>query len=119
MDLLPLQRNCTASKRSGNPRYATYLWWRRVVSLSLDSRGDILTLKGGNPTKGSYWFPSFNGTEGLKALEFFKGIINTGITHQNYNFEENFANRKFVICVGGSWIQDPSHSIILKDSKRE
>lgn len=79
----------------GGAEWYPYLWIQG---------GDILTLKGGHPTKGSYWFPSFNGTEGLKALEFFKGIINTGITPQNQNFEENFANRKFVIYVGGSWI---------------
>jgi multiple sugar transport system substrate-binding protein len=66
--------------------------------------GDILEQKPDHPTKGSYWFPTFNGTEGLKALEFFKDIIDAGITPQTQNFESNFANRKFVIYIGGSWI---------------
>ena len=34
--------------------------------------GEILKLKDGHPSKGVYWFPAFNGTEGIKALEFIK-----------------------------------------------
>jgi multiple sugar transport system substrate-binding protein len=79
----------------GGAEWYPYLWIQG---------GDILTLKGGHPTTGSYWFPSFNGTEGLKALEFFKDIVDIGTTPQKQNFESNFANRKFAIYVGGSWI---------------
>lgn len=79
----------------GGAEWYPYLWMQG---------GDILRMKGDHPTKDSYWFPSFNGTEGLKALEFFKDIINTGTTPQTQNFESNFANKKFVIYVGGSWI---------------
>jgi multiple sugar transport system substrate-binding protein len=79
----------------GGAEWYPYLWMQG---------GDILRMKGGHPTEDSYWFPDFNGTEGLKALEFFKGIINTGTTPQTRDFENNFANKKFVIYVGGSWI---------------
>lgn len=79
----------------GGAEWYPYLWMQG---------GDILRMKGNHPTKDSYWFPTFNDTEGLKALEFFKDIINTGTTPQTQNFESNFANRKFVIYVGGSWI---------------
>jgi multiple sugar transport system substrate-binding protein len=79
----------------GGAEWYPYLWIQG---------GDILTLKVGHPTKGSYWFPSFNGTEGLKALEFFKDIVDIGTTPQKQNFESNFANRKFATYVGGSWM---------------
>jgi multiple sugar transport system substrate-binding protein len=79
----------------GGAEWYPYLWMQG---------GDILEQKPDHPTKGSYWFPTFNGTEGLKALEFFKDIIDAGITPQTQNFESNFANRKFVIYIGGSWI---------------
>jgi multiple sugar transport system substrate-binding protein len=79
----------------GGAEWYPYLWIQG---------GNILTMKGDHPTKGSYWFPAFNGTEGLSALEFFKDIIDVGTTPQTQNFESNFANRNFVIYVGGSWI---------------
>lgn len=79
----------------GGAEWYPYLWMQG---------GDILRMKGNHPTKDSYWFPTFNDTEGLKALEFFKDIISTGTTPQTQNFESNFADRKFVIYVGGSWI---------------
>lgn len=79
----------------GGAEWYPYLWMQG---------GDILRMKGDHPTKDSYWFPAFNNTKGLKALEFFKDIINTGTTPQTQNFESNFADRKFVIYVGGSWI---------------
>jgi multiple sugar transport system substrate-binding protein len=79
----------------GGAEWYPYLWIQG---------GNILTMKGDHPTKGSYWFPAFNGTEGLRALEFFKDIIDVGTAPQTQNFESNFANRKFVIYVGGSWI---------------
>ena len=34
--------------------------------------GDIIKLKDGHPTKGTYWFPAYNSTEGVRALEFIK-----------------------------------------------
>ncbi|MDQ3968284.1 MAG: extracellular solute-binding protein, partial [Thermoproteota archaeon] len=34
--------------------------------------GEILQLREGHPTKGVYWFPSYNSSEGVRALEFLK-----------------------------------------------
>ena len=34
--------------------------------------GEILELREGHPTKGGYWFPSYNSSEGVRALEFLK-----------------------------------------------
>src|SRR5919199_1845113 len=34
--------------------------------------GEIIKQKSGHPTKGTYWFPTFNSTEGVKALSFIK-----------------------------------------------
>lgn len=79
----------------GGAEWYPYLWMQK---------GDILEFKDGHPTKGTYWFPVFNGTEGIKALEFFRDIINSGTSAQIENFESNFANRKFAIYVGGSWV---------------
>jgi multiple sugar transport system substrate-binding protein len=82
----------------GSAEWYPYLWIQG---------GDILMLKGGHPAKGSYWFPAFNSTEGLKAIEFFKDITNKGTTPQKEILKailENF--RKFAIYVGGSWIPE-------------
>jgi multiple sugar transport system substrate-binding protein len=79
----------------GGAEWYPYLWIQK---------GEIFRYKDGHPTKGRYWFPAFNGTEGINAVEFFRDIINTGISPQTENFESNFANRKFAIYIGGSWI---------------
>src|ERR687897_805115 len=80
----------------GGAEWYPYLWIQG---------GDILMPKEGHPTKGNYWFPTFNSTEGIKALEFFKDIINTGTIPISglltQNFESNFANKKFAIYIGG------------------
>jgi multiple sugar transport system substrate-binding protein len=88
----------------GGAEWYPYLWMQG---------GDILEQKSDHPTRDSYWFPTFNGTEGLKALEFFKDIIDAGSTPQTQNFENNFANRQFAIYIGGSWIPAsfPSYSL--------
>ena len=38
--------------------------------------GEIVEWKSGHPTKGSYWFPAYNSTEGVRALEFIKEQVN-------------------------------------------
>ena len=37
--------------------------------------GDILDLKQGYASKDVYWFPAFNSTEGVRALNFIKNQI--------------------------------------------
>jgi multiple sugar transport system substrate-binding protein len=38
--------------------------------------GDIIKTKDGHPTKGNYWFPAYNSSAGVKALEFIKEQVN-------------------------------------------
>ena len=44
------------------------LWYPYLWMLG----GNIIELKGGHPTKGAYWFPAYNGTEGVRAMQFIK-----------------------------------------------
>jgi multiple sugar transport system substrate-binding protein len=44
--------------------------------------GAIVESRSGHPTKGQYWFPVYNGTEGVMALEFIKDQIDAGIKPQ-------------------------------------
>jgi multiple sugar transport system substrate-binding protein len=41
--------------------------------------GNIIKMKDGHPTKGSYWFPAYNSSAGIKAMQFIKDQINAGI----------------------------------------
>jgi len=67
--------------------------------------GEILKQKTGHPTKGTYWFPAFNSTAGIKALEFLKQQVNAGIRPQiNHFWGEEFADRKFAVMLEGSWL---------------
>jgi multiple sugar transport system substrate-binding protein len=62
--------------------------------------GEILRQKSGHPTKGTYWFPAFNGTEGVKALGFIKAQIDAGIKPQRQHFwGKEFLDRKFAVML--------------------
>jgi multiple sugar transport system substrate-binding protein len=77
------------------------LWYPYLWMLG----GDILQLREGHPTKGAYWFPTYNGTEGIKALEFIKDQIDAGIKPQkNHFWGQEFADRKFAVMLEGSWL---------------
>jgi hypothetical protein len=54
--------------------YSPDLWYPYLWMLG----GDIIKTKDGHPTKGSYWFPAYNRSAGVKALEF-KEQVNAGI----------------------------------------
>ena len=80
------------------------LWYPYVWMLG----GEILKMKSGHPTKGSYWFPAFNNTEGVKAMNFIKQQVNAGIKPQkNHFFGSEFLDRKFAIMIEGSWLPVP------------
>jgi multiple sugar transport system substrate-binding protein len=64
--------------------------------------GEILELREGHPTKGVYWFPSYNSSEGLRAMEFLKQQVDAGIQPQNRQFERAFANRNFSVMLADS-----------------
>lgn len=62
--------------------------------------GEIVEWKSGHPTKGSYWFPAYNSTEGVRALEFIKEQVNAGIKPQkNHYWGKEFLDRKFAVML--------------------
>jgi multiple sugar transport system substrate-binding protein len=62
--------------------------------------GDIAKLRVGHPTKGAYFFPTYNGTEGLRAMEFIKAQIDAGIRPQKEHFwGKEFLDRKFAVML--------------------
>ena len=67
--------------------------------------GEIVKQKNGHPEKGTYWFPSYNSTEGVKALEFLRDQVNGGIKPQvNHFWGQEFADKKFAVMLEGSWL---------------
>jgi multiple sugar transport system substrate-binding protein len=67
--------------------------------------GDILEMRDGHPTRGSYWFPVFNSTEGVKALGFLKNQTEAGIKPQTEHYwGQEFVDRKFAVMIEGSWM---------------
>jgi multiple sugar transport system substrate-binding protein len=66
--------------------------------------GEILELRQGHPTKDVYWFPSYNSSEGIRALEFLKRQVDAGIQPQEAEFEKQFVDRKFAVMLAGSWM---------------
>jgi multiple sugar transport system substrate-binding protein len=64
--------------------------------------GEILELRQGHPTKGVYWFPSYNSSEGLQAMEFLKRQVDAGVKPQDRQFDTAFANRNFSVILADS-----------------
>jgi multiple sugar transport system substrate-binding protein len=64
--------------------------------------GDILELREGHPTKGVYWFPSYNSSEGVRALEFIKRQLDAGVEPQERQLERAFANKNFSVMLADS-----------------
>jgi multiple sugar transport system substrate-binding protein len=62
--------------------------------------GAIIENRPGHPTKESYWFPGYNRTEGVRALEFIKDQIDAGIKPQIEHFwGKEFLDRKFAVMI--------------------
>lgn len=62
--------------------------------------GNILTMKTGHPIEGIHFFPSYNGTEGVRAMEFIKSQIDAGVKPQKNHFWGNeFLDRKFAVML--------------------
>ena len=66
--------------------------------------GEILELREGHPTKGVYWFPSYNSSEGVRAMEFLKQQVDAGVEPQESQLEKAFTNRNFSVMLAGSWV---------------
>jgi multiple sugar transport system substrate-binding protein len=81
--------------------HARDLWYPYLWMLG----GEILELREGHPTKGVYWFPSYNSSQGVKAMEFLKQQVDAGIKPQKeHSFGLEFANRTFPVMLEGSWM---------------
>ena len=50
--------------------------------------GSIVENRPNHPTKDFYWFPSYNSTQGVQALEFFKRLVNAGVKPITIDFEK-------------------------------
>ncbi|HJY15155.1 MAG TPA: extracellular solute-binding protein [Nitrososphaeraceae archaeon] len=75
--------------------------------------GEILQQKDGHPTKNVYWFPAFNSSEGVRAMEFIKLQVDSGIRPQKIHFWGNeFLDRKFAVMIEGSWMPTRAQSKI-------
>jgi multiple sugar transport system substrate-binding protein len=62
--------------------------------------GEIIKLKSGHPTKGTYWFPAYNSSEGVKAISFIKAQIDAGIKPQReHSWGKEFLDRKFAVMI--------------------
>jgi multiple sugar transport system substrate-binding protein len=62
--------------------------------------GDIIGQKSGHPIKGNYWFPTYNSSQGVRALEFIKAQIDAGIKPQkNHFWGIEFLDRKFAVML--------------------
>jgi multiple sugar transport system substrate-binding protein len=57
--------------------------------------GEIIERREGHPTKGVYWFPSYNSSEGVEAMEFRKRQVDAGLQPQTEYNEQGFENRNF------------------------
>src|SRR5829696_2185552 len=81
--------------------YGPDMWYPYLWMLG----GEILELREGHPTKGVYWFPSYNSSQGVKAMEFLKRQVDAGIKPQKeHGWGLEFANRTFPVMIEGSWM---------------
>ena len=72
------------------------LWYPYLWMLG----GEIIKMKQGHPNKGSYWFPAYNSSEGVRALEFLKLQLDAGIKPQtNHYWGLEFLDRKFAVMI--------------------
>jgi multiple sugar transport system substrate-binding protein len=72
------------------------LWYPYLWMLG----GNIIKEKDGHPTKGTYWFPAYNSTEGVRAMEFIKEQVDAGIKPQKQHFwGKEFLDRKFAVML--------------------
>jgi multiple sugar transport system substrate-binding protein len=67
--------------------------------------GEILELREGHPTRGVYWFPSYNSSEGVQAMELLKRQVDAGIEPQDRPYLDiAFVTRNFSVMLAGSWM---------------
>jgi multiple sugar transport system substrate-binding protein len=77
------------------------LWYPYLWMLG----GDIVERKSGHPTKEISWFPAYNGSEGVQALQFLEDQVSAGIAPQkNHSWGEEFVNREFAVMIEASHV---------------
>ena len=81
--------------------------------------GSIVESQPNHPSKGVYWFPSYNSSQGVKALEFFKRLVDSGVKPITINFEKEFASRKYAVMLGGSWLPGSFPSLTKQDIEQQ
>lgn len=81
--------------------------------------GSIVESRPDHPTKGSYWFPSYNSSHGVRALEFFQELVDAGVKPITVDFEKEFANKKYAVILGGSWLPTSFPSLTKQDFERQ
>jgi multiple sugar transport system substrate-binding protein len=81
--------------------HAPDMWYPYLWMLG----GEMLERREGHPTKGVYWFPSYNSSEGVRAMEFLKQQVGAGIEPQDRPYlDRAFVNRNFSVMLAGSWM---------------
>lgn len=78
--------------------YSPDLWYPYLWMLG----GDILVMKNGHPTKGTYWFPAYNSSAGVRALGFIKQQIDAGIKPLKTNPAKLFVDRELAVLQSDS-----------------
>jgi multiple sugar transport system substrate-binding protein len=81
--------------------------------------GSIVENRPNHPTKEHYWFPSYNSTQGVKALEFFKKLVNAGVKPITIDFEKEFTNKKYAVMLGGSWLPGSFPSLTKQEIEQQ
>jgi multiple sugar transport system substrate-binding protein len=81
--------------------------------------GSIVENRPNHPTEEYYWFPSYNSTQGVKALEFFKRLVNAGVKPITIDFEKEFANKKYAVMLGGSWLPGSFPSLTKQEIEQQ
>ena len=64
-------------------------------------------------------FPAITGTEGVRALEFFKRLVDAGIKPITIDFEKEFANKKYTAMLGGSWLPGSFESLTKQEFEQQ
>jgi multiple sugar transport system substrate-binding protein len=81
--------------------------------------GSIVENRPNHSTKEFYWFPSYNSTQGVKALEFFKRLVDAGVKPITIDFEKEFANKKYAVMLGGSWLPGSFPSLAKQEIEQQ
>jgi multiple sugar transport system substrate-binding protein len=80
--------------------YSPDLWYPYLWMLG----GDIIKQKSGHPTKGTYWFPAYNSSAGVKAMEFIKQQVDASINPVKGLTDKPFVDHKVALYITGSWL---------------